>query len=145
MPPCSRNSFANVTACGSKSVPRGVHYEGFTTVECKARQRKRLEKLVRPDQIYFGNYDDLNSNDEQAILESEVAFGGCPPSWLTKASRLRWMQLDSVGFGEYVHLDWPDLSKQITCTNLVGFFATPVAETVLAGILFFLPWNRSSD
>lgn len=113
----------------------------FTTVECEAKHRERLEKLVRPNHIYFGKYDDLNSNDEQAFLESEVVFGSCPPAWLTKTANLRWMQLDSVGFGEYIHLDWPNLSKQITCTNLVGFFCHTGFRNCSSGDTFLLPWN----
>jgi phosphoglycerate dehydrogenase-like enzyme len=58
-----------------------------------------------------------------------------PASWLTRSKALRWIQLDSVGFGEYRDLDWRELGKDVTVTNLAGFFAQPVAETALAGIL----------
>src|SRR5438552_1438785 len=45
------------------------------------------------------------------------------------------MQLESVGFGEYMGLDWTRPAGRVTVTNLAGFFADPVAETALAGIL----------
>jgi glyoxylate/hydroxypyruvate reductase A len=94
----------------------------------------------------------LNLNDDQiarlragigdAELEEtgdidgcEIAFGNPPPKALTEAEALRWVQLESVGFGEYADLDWPTLGQRLTLTNLAGFFADPVAETALAGLL----------
>lgn len=65
----------------------------------------------------------------------EVAFGNPPPEALSGAASLRWVQLESVGFGEYADLDWPRLGQRLTLTNLAGFFADPVAETALAGLL----------
>ena len=65
----------------------------------------------------------------------EIAFGNPPPEALTEAEALRWMQLESVGFGEYSDLDWSTLGQRLTLTNLAGFFADPVAETALAGLL----------
>ena len=65
----------------------------------------------------------------------EIAFGNPTPEALTEAEALRWVQLESVGFGEYADLDWPTLGQRLTLTNLAGFFADPVAETALAGLL----------
>jgi glyoxylate/hydroxypyruvate reductase A len=76
---------------------------------------------------------------EDAVPESfkrcEIAFGNPPASWLVGAEGLRWVQLESVGFGEYMDLDWQQLQGRLTLTNLAGFFAEPVAETALAGLL----------
>ena len=76
---------------------------------------------------------------EQAIdpgfQHCEVAFGNVPAHWLQQSDKLQWVQLESVGFGEYRSLDWQQLQQQITMTNLAGFFAEPVAQTALAGIL----------
>lgn len=65
----------------------------------------------------------------------EIAFGNPTPEALTEAEALRWVQLESVGFGEYADLDWSTLGQRLTLTNLAGFFADPVAETALAGLL----------
>lgn len=65
----------------------------------------------------------------------EIAFGNPPPEALTEAEALRWVQLESVGFGEYADLDWPTLGQRLTLTSLASFFADPVAETALAGLL----------
>ncbi len=65
----------------------------------------------------------------------QIAFGNPPPETLANAGTLTWVQLESVGFGEYADLDWPLLGQRLTLTNLAGFFADPVAETALAGLL----------
>ncbi len=65
----------------------------------------------------------------------DVAFGNPDPEAIANADALRWVQLESVGFGEYLDLDWDALGERLTLTNLAGFFADPVAETALAGIL----------
>jgi glyoxylate/hydroxypyruvate reductase A len=65
----------------------------------------------------------------------DVAFGNPDSDSLIGAETLRWVQLESVGFGEYVDLDWEGLRRRLTLTNLAGFFADPVAETALAGLL----------
>lgn len=72
----------------------------------------------------------------------EVAFGNPEPEAVIHAETLRWIQLESVGFGEYLGLDWETLGQRLTLTNLAGFFADPVAETALAG---FLALGRGID
>lgn len=65
----------------------------------------------------------------------DIAFGNPDPDALAAADTLRWVQLESVGFGEYTDLDWDRLGTRLMLTNLAGFFAGPVAETALAGLL----------
>jgi phosphoglycerate dehydrogenase-like enzyme len=65
----------------------------------------------------------------------EIAFGNPPPEALARARDLRWVQLESVGFGEYTDLEWNAIGQRLIMTNLAGFFADPVAETALAGLL----------
>ena len=74
----------------------------------------------------------VESND---LAGCDVAFGNPEVDALIGAKSLRWVQLESVGFGEYLNLDWDKLSQRLTLTNLAGFFADPVAETALAGLL----------
>ncbi len=69
------------------------------------------------------------------LSRCDVAFGNPDVQALTEADALRWIQLESVGFGEYADLDWDELGQRLTLTNLAGFFADPVAETALAGLL----------
>jgi phosphoglycerate dehydrogenase-like enzyme len=65
----------------------------------------------------------------------DVVFGNPDPEIVQGNSALRWLQLESVGFGEYTALDWTRPSGPVQVTNLAGFFADPVAESALAGIL----------
>lgn len=70
---------------------------------------------------------------QKSLAETEIVFGNIPPQWLDFVQpNLRWMQLESVGFG--IYHGKPGIAP-ITITNLRGFFAEPVAETALAGIL----------
>lgn len=73
--------------------------------------------------------------EDGVLLGCDVAFGNPEPNALMGAETLTWVQLESVGFGEYSDLDWEALQHRLTLTNLAGFFAGPVAETALAGLL----------
>ncbi|MCO6052240.1 D-2-hydroxyacid dehydrogenase [Mesorhizobium sp. RP14(2022)] len=75
--------------------------------------------------------------DAGGAADCEVIFGNPEPLDVQANAALQWMQLESVGFGEYADLDWQRDGKDVIVTNLAGFFADPVAETALAGILAF--------
>ncbi|PVB60415.1 D-2-hydroxyacid dehydrogenase [Labrenzia sp. 011] len=79
-----------------------------------------------------GNYT-LEADGE--LEGCEIAFGNPEADRLEAVETLRWVQLESVGFGEYMGLDWSRLENRLSLTNLAGFFSDPVAETALAGIL----------
>ncbi len=109
--------------------------EIYLSFELNNRQITRLRKIIDKGSLHIRtNYDD-NTEMDPVFTQCEVVFGNVPSGWLEKTSRLRWIQLESVGFGEYRNLDWSELEKQITITNLAGFFADPVAQSTLAGIL----------
>jgi glyoxylate/hydroxypyruvate reductase A len=110
----------------------------FTNVEFSERDRAAFASSAEPDLVYFGEPEELSLADREALLRSEVAFGSCPPELLGPATGLRWLQLDSVGCDQYRQLDWVTLSSRLTVTNLRGFFAVPVAETGVAGVLALL-------
>ncbi len=73
--------------------------------------------------------------DKAAACDSAVVFGNPDVGVVTANQNLRWLQLESVGFGEYAALDWSRPGHTAIVSNLAGFFANPVAETALAGIL----------
>ena len=98
-------------------------------------QRNRMQDIADGDVIHFFGVFENDDCMPDVFPDCEVVFGNLPACWLTKTKVLQWNQLISVGFGEYAHLDWPKLIRQITVTNLAGFFAHPVAETALGGIL----------
>ena len=64
-----------------------------------------------------------------------IVFGNPEPDVIAANSSLRWLQLESVGLGEYLGLDWNRPAGSVRVTNLAGFFANPAAESALAGIL----------
>lgn len=70
-----------------------------------------------------------------APCRSAIVLGNPDPAAVQANTALRWLQLESVGFGEYVGLDWTRPGGTVQVTNLAGFFADPVAESALAGIL----------
>jgi phosphoglycerate dehydrogenase-like enzyme len=92
-------------------------------------QKDRLQNGIGKVQLNHFNESVPESVARPYFEKTEIAFGNPPSSWLASHLSLRWVQLESVGFGEYLSLDWD------TVTNLSGFFAEPVAESILAGIL----------
>ena len=77
----------------------------------------------------------VSFQDPSNPCDCPVIFGNPEAEVVAANSALRWMQLESVGFGEYGDLDWSRTGGTAQVTNLAGFFADPVAETALAGIL----------
>ncbi len=109
--------------------------EIFAFIDLNDKQIARLKEIAGNDRLHIHGYFDEGDIIEPAFLNSEVVFGNVPPSWLPHASSAAWIQLESIGFGEYMDLDWKVLGEHIKMTNLAGFFTEPVAETVLGGIL----------
>ncbi|WP_378919126.1 D-2-hydroxyacid dehydrogenase [Mesorhizobium kowhaii] len=73
--------------------------------------------------------------EAESDCDSAIVFGNPEPGKVAANPNLRWLQLESVGFGEYAGLDWKRGHGETLITNLAGFFADPVAESALAGIL----------
>ena len=107
----------------------------YVGIELNDRQRGSIEALAGEDEIRIHSVFNDDAPMEPAFADCEVVFGNPPSVWLERSQALRWVQLESVGFGEYTELDWTTLGERITLTNLAGFFADPVAESILAGIL----------
>ena len=78
---------------------------------------------------------DVRFQDPAEPSNCPLVFGNPEPAVVAAHQALRWMQLESVGFGEYADLDLSRPGGVVQITNLAGFFADPVAETALAGIL----------
>ncbi len=109
--------------------------EIFVCFDLNEAQTARVREIAAGDVVHFHGEFAAQAALEPGFGACEVAFGNAPPGWLTQTDKLRWMQLESVGFGEYEQLDWQRLGRRVTLTNLPGFFAEPVAESALAGIL----------
>ena len=73
--------------------------------------------------------------EPDAPCNCAIVFGNPKPDVIAANAALRWLQLESVGLGEYLHLDWARQAGPVKVTNLAGMFANPAAESALAGIL----------
>lgn len=110
--------------------------EIFVSCNLSDTQASRLRALGAEDVFHIQREEDGdNGSPTAAFLNSEVVLGNIPPGWIPQTKSLRWLQLCSVGFNEYRSLDWHKLRDRVVLTNLAGFFADPVAESALAGIL----------
>ena len=107
----------------------------FVSNALNETEREQLLAEGLDDVFFLHNEFDEKDEPHEEFLESNICFGNVPPSWLAVNPNLEWIQLISVGFGEYLNLNWEKLSLQIRMTNLAGFFAEPVAQSMLAGLL----------
>jgi phosphoglycerate dehydrogenase-like enzyme len=96
-------------------------------VPLSATQQARLTSYAEGCTVGFQN--------DTLPIDSAVVFGNPTPQAVAANQSLRWLQLESVGFGEYAALDWMRGPGIVQVTNLAGFFAEPVAQSALAGIL----------
>jgi phosphoglycerate dehydrogenase-like enzyme len=75
------------------------------------------------------------------IADAEVYIGwGMPPLLWQAAKRLRWMHTASAGVASLLFPEM--LASDVALTNSAGIYGEPIAEHVLAGVLYFL---RSFD
>ncbi len=94
-------------------------------VQLSNAQVSRLRAAVAPNALHVG------ANE---LCECEIIFGNPAPDSIGGNRCLRWVQLESVGFGEYASLDCLN-DRSVSMTNLTGFFAQQVAESIMAGVL----------
>ncbi len=97
---------------------------------CIALDREERRRLVNG----VGDWP-VTFSETTAPCNAAIVFGNPAPEVVAANSSLQWLQLESVGFGEYAGLCWSRSGRPVQVTNLAGFFADPVAETALAGIL----------
>ena len=109
--------------------------EIYIHVDLSAAQVSRLRASAPDAALHFPGSAGNDDGWKVGFLKSEVAFGNVPPQWIPESSNLKWLQLDSVGFGEFLAIDWAKVGKRVTVSNLEGFFAEQVAESCLAGLL----------
>ena len=72
----------------------------------------------------------------EAVREAEIYFGyGIPPELIEAGPALRWVHSGAAGVGSSLHDGMR--ASDVVFTNSAGIHAPPMAETVLAMILFF--------
>lgn len=95
-----------------------------------------LRSALGSHRVYFADKhatDTTQQEHRRHFRECNICFGNVPAEWLADAPRLRWLQLESIGFEYYRSLRNPP--PALTITNLKGLFDRPAAETALAGLL----------
>ena len=107
----------------------------FVCVSLTPEQTFRMHEALPGQSLHLHPALEPHPMARDAFCRCQVVFGNPPPGWIAESPSLRWVQLESVGFGEYADLDWKVLTTRLQMTNLAGFFSEPVAETILAGIL----------
>ena len=99
-------------------------------------QKERIRAAVAPHEAVFCGGQADGSAQLSGCSDCEVAFGNTSPDIIAGMKHLRWIQLDATGFGEFAAIAWPSESTQVT--RLEGFYADPVAESCLAGMMALL-------
>lgn len=86
----------------------------------------------------FGDGAQVPSAESMAaIADAEVYFGyGMPKPLFLAASRLRWTHTATAGVASLLFAEM--LGSDVVITNSAGVYGPPIAEHVLAGVMFFL-------
>ena len=108
----------------------------FVACELGSSEKIIIHNNLKKHNLYFSNQV-FNKIADNNFLRCEIVFGNIPPNWLVQSSKLKWIQLESTGFGEYSKLRKNFLKKDVIITNLTSFAASQVAQTALAGLLSF--------
>ena len=112
--------------------------EIFVCVGANEAQQRRILGMAEGVRVHFHDEPPEGRIAREEFLRCEVAFGNPPPSWVESSRKIDWIQLGSVGFDEYLPLADSVAAGRVRFSNLAGFFAEPVAESCLAGILALL-------
>ena len=108
----------------------------YIACELKGLEIKILKENLRKHNLYFSNLN-FGETADNNFLKCEIVFGNIPPNWIKQSTKIKWIQLESTGFGEYFNVKKNYLNKDVIITNLKSFFASQVAQTTLAGIFSF--------
>ena len=119
--------------------------EIFVCVSLNAEQAARLNSIAGDDMFHFHGPCETGEIVDDRFLQCEVVFGNAPPSWISKSENLKWMQLDSVGFAEYVELDWESLGNRVIVSNLAGFFCRTSCGVLPCGHTRVAPGNLGTS
>ena len=108
----------------------------YIACELESLEKKILKDDLKKHNLYFSNlkFKDIADNN---FLKCEIVFGNIPSNWVKQSSKIKWLQLESTGFGEYSNVKKNFLDKGVIITNLKSFFACQVAQTTMAGVFSF--------
>ncbi|MDB6169286.1 MAG: Glyoxylate reductase [Verrucomicrobia bacterium] len=98
-----------------------------------SRAKALIGESLQGDLVHFADRAQPSALDLERLAAAEVVFGNIPARLFPAGGKLRWIQLESVGFEYYQSL--PGISPPVQITNLKGMFEWPAAETAFAGLL----------
>jgi len=105
----------------------------YIACELNNSEKKIIKSNLKKYNLYFSNLK-FKKNPDNNFLKCEIVFGNIPSNWVKQSNKLKWIQLESTGFAEYSNVSKNNLNKDVVITNLKNFFASQVAQTVMAGI-----------
>jgi|TARA_B100001063_G_scaffold187767_1_gene178023 glyoxylate/hydroxypyruvate reductase len=108
----------------------------YIACELENLEKKIIKENLKKHKLYFSNlkFKEIADNN---FLKCEIVFGNIPSNWVKQSSKIKWLQLESTGFGEYSNVKKNFLNNNVIITNLKSFFACQVAQTTMAGIFSF--------
>jgi phosphoglycerate dehydrogenase-like enzyme len=108
----------------------------YIACELENLEKKIIKDNLKKHKLYFSNlkFKEIADNN---FLKCEIVFGNIPSNWVKQSSKIKWLQLESTGFGEYSNVKKNFLNNNVIITNLKSFFACQVAQTTMAGIFSF--------
>ena len=109
----------------------------YVTCDLTNKDIFKIKEVAKKHKVFFNDAVDERAPIDKNFLKSEIVFGNIPCHWIYQSKRLKWIQLESTGFDEYLDLDWKKIKNKIAITNLKGFFSEPASETTLSAILSF--------
>lgn len=109
----------------------------YIALDIDKNQKKIIKEKFLGHKLFFNSKLKFKKKPEVNFLRSEIVFGNVPADWIKQSKKIKWIQLESVGFGEYLNLLKNQFSKKILFTNLKGFFDDSVAQSMIAGIMCF--------
>jgi len=110
----------------------------YINLSFDSETRQSIVNRLSEYDVHFGDSESFSPEDEKKFLESAIMFGWCDSKLLESNTNLKWIQLDSVGYGQYQNVKWKDSSVHPRVTNLRFLFADFVAETAIAGLLAYI-------
>ena len=92
----------------------------YIACELENLEKKIIKENLRKHKLYFSNlkFKEIADNN---FLKCEIVFGNIPSNWIKQSAKIRWLQLESTGFGEYSKVKKNFLNRDITITNLKSF------------------------
>ena len=93
----------------------------FVCITLNAQERKKLLSSSTDFDFFVHKEFSEDAPPHPDFLNSSICFGNVPTHWLECHPKLEWIQLISVGFGEYLEIDRNRLSQKFSMTNLKGF------------------------